>query len=212
MKPGIIVSFEGLDGCGKSTQAQMFCAYLTKNSVNSVLLREPGSTQLSNQIRKLLLNSSFPICPWSELFLYLASRAQLLSEKIKPLTKNGCVLVLDRYIDSTIAYQGYGRELPVQLIETIEKSLLGDFIPNITFLIDELPGNLAAVLDKKEKDRIENETIAFQEKVRAGYLKIAGQKPRIKVIKRGSVNETFEEIQKQWEKFTHESARDKGTN
>ncbi|MCM8762473.1 MAG: dTMP kinase [Candidatus Omnitrophica bacterium] len=201
-KKGIIVSFEGIDGCGKSTQARLFCEYLDKNCLDYVLLNEPGGTYTGEKIRKILLDSKNNICPLTELFLYLASRSQLVEELIIPYIKKGKIVVLDRYIDSTTAYQGYGRGISLKLIRYIHSFLVRDSFPDITFLIDAPASELLSVLKNKKRDRIEKESLEFQKKVRDGYLHIARQeKKRIKVIKRKTVLLTHKEIIKEWGRF-----------
>ncbi|MCX8082913.1 MAG: dTMP kinase [bacterium] len=205
MRKGIIVSFEGIDGCGKSTQAKLFCKYLHKKGLDYVLLNEPGGTATGEKIRKILLDNRSKICPLSELFLYLASRGQLVEEVVRPYVNERKIIVLDRYIDSTTAYQGYGRGIPLNLIRYIHRVLVRDLIPDITFLIDTPTRNLLPVLKNKKKDRIEKESFEFQEKVRNGYLRIAKyDKKRIKVIKRKTVVLTQRDIIKEWERFIDE--------
>jgi len=201
MKKGIIVSFEGIDGCGKSTQSEKFYGYLKKKGLPVIFLREPGGTGAGEKIRKILLENDAHLCVWSELFLYLASRAQLVSEVIEPSFKKGNIIILDRYFDSTIAYQCYGRELPIHLIEKIHEKFLRNLKPDITFLIDEKPEKLAEVLQRKKKDRIEKESLEFQKKVRDGFLKIAGREKRVRVIKRKTVEQSFRDIVEEWECF-----------
>jgi len=201
-KKGIIVSFEGIDGCGKTTQAKLFCKYLDKQGLDYVLLNEPGGTYTGERIRKILLDSKSKIQPLSELFLYLASRTQLVEEIIKPCIEKGKIVVLDRYIDSTTAYQGYGRGISLQLIRYMHSFILESFLPDITFLIDAPARKLLSVLKNKKRDRIEKESLEFQEKVRDGYIQIAKhEKKRIKIIKRKTVSLTHKEIIKEWEKF-----------
>ncbi|MDD3726659.1 MAG: dTMP kinase [Candidatus Ratteibacteria bacterium] len=201
-KTGIIVSFEGIDGCGKSTQAELFCRYLSQEGLKPVLLNEPGGTYTGEKIRKILLDSKNSICPVTELFLYIASRSQLIEELIRPYIEQSRVVVLDRYIDSTTAYQGYGRGLSIKFIKHLHKFTAGDLIPDITFLIDASAEHLSAVLKNKKKDRIEKESLKFQKKVREGYLQIAQQeKKRIRVIERQTVALTHKTIIKEWGKF-----------
>lgn len=200
-----IVSFEGIDGCGKTTQARLLYEHLLKESVDAVFLNEPGGTAVGNKIRGLLLDKQEKPCIWSELFLYLASRAQLLSEVIMQQAGEGRIIVLDRYIDSTAAYQGYGRGIPVELINSLHNAFLKGMFPDITFLIDAPPEVLVPVLEKKEKDRIEQESIEFQKRVREGYLQIAKkEKARVQVIKRESLEETHKNIIEIWKTFTNE--------
>mgnify|MGYP001177790624 FL=1 len=207
MKKGLIISFEGIDGCGKSTQAKLFEKYLKENGEKTILLYEPGGTVIGEKIRKLLLNNKSNIDKWTELFLYLASRSQLLQEKIKKEKDSGSIIILDRYIYSTIAYQGYGRGIPEKLIMTIHKYFIDKYFPDITFVIDVKPESVISVLNKKKKDRIENESIQFQRKVREGYLKISKSLNNVKVIKRKTIEKTHMEIIETWEKFKDEYRR-----
>jgi dTMP kinase len=199
---GLIVSFEGIDGCGKTTQARLFLKYLKKTGTDVILLNEPGGTYAGNKIRKLLLDKKNNISPLCELFLYLASRAQLVGEVIEREIREKTVIILDRYMDSTTAYQGYGREVPVKFIEHIHQMLIGPLMPDITFLIDAPAEKLRHVLKKKNRDRIERESVDFQKRVRNGYLKIAGKHPsRIRIIKKKTLEETHNEVIKEWENF-----------
>lgn len=205
MKKAIIVSFEGIDGCGKTTHVKKFYEYLIKKGINAIILHEPGGTKTGERIRKILLDRNEKIGNWCELFLYLASRAQLVEEKIKKYLQKNCVIILDRYIDSTFAYQGYGREIPLNLIKKIHDSFLNkNYLPDITFLIDADPITLIQIMKKKKKDRIEKENLEFQKRVREGYLEIAKQTKRIKVIERNDIEKTFQNIIEEWEKFINE--------
>ncbi len=210
MKKGIIISFEGIDGCGKTTLAKKFYKYLIKNNFNAVILHEPGNTSTGEKIRKILLDRDEKVNKFCELFLYLASRAQLIEEKIKRYIEEGKIIILDRYIDSTFAYQGYGRGISLKFLKEIHETIIGkEFLPDITFLIDEKPENLLKILRKKKKDRIEKESIEFQRKVRNGYIKLAKNNKRIKVIKREDKKTTFKKVLKVWEDFISENRRGK---
>ncbi|MCM8832764.1 MAG: dTMP kinase [Candidatus Omnitrophica bacterium] len=210
MKKSIIISFEGIDGCGKTTLAKKFYKYLKSQNLSVVILHEPGGTLTGEKIRKLLLSKNLYITKFCELFLYLASRVQLVEEKIKKNLEEYKIIILDRYIDSTYAYQGYGRGIPINFIEEIHKIVIGKkFFPDITFLIDEKPENLIEILKKKGKDRIEKESIDFQKKVRNGYLQLAKKNKKIKIIKRQGEEETFSEVLKIWEQFVNENRRNK---
>jgi len=207
-KRGLIISFEGIDGCGKTTQARLFYEHLKRRGMKVILLNEPGGTYTGERIRKILLDKKTEISPVSELFLYIASRAQLVVEVIRPHVENGTTVILDRYVDSTTAYQGWGRGLPLRLIEYVHRAFVSDAVPDITFLIDDLAENLLDVLGKKNRDRIERESIEFQKRVRKGYLQIAKrEKGRMKVIKRGTFEQTHRAIMLEWEKFIHGPGR-----
>jgi len=204
MRKKIIVSFEGIDGCGKTTQAKLLFEHIVKQGMDAVFLNEPGGTAVGERIRALLLDREEKPCIWSELFLYLASRAQLLSEVLLQEAEKGSIIILDRYIDSTTAYQGYGRGLPVDLICRIHKSFLGGMFPDLTFLIDAPAEVLIPVLEGKEKDRIEGESVEFQRKVREGYLEISRkEKGRFAVIERESIEKTSAAILNTWEAFVN---------
>ncbi|HRS05769.1 MAG TPA: dTMP kinase [Candidatus Ratteibacteria bacterium] len=199
-KKATIVSFEGIDGCGKSTQAKQFVRYLKSKGFKTLFFKEPGTTALGKKLRKILLAKKQDILPLSELFLYLAARNELVTKKIKPCLNKKVILVFDRFIDSTIAYQGYGRGISLNLIENMHSVILNGIIPDITFVIDAPASELRKVIGK-DADRLEK-SIKFQEMVRRGYLKIAENEPkRVKIIKRGSINETFQSIQKLWQEF-----------
>jgi dTMP kinase len=208
MKKGIIVSFEGIDGCGKTTLSRKFYNYLIRKKYNAVILHEPGGTKIGEKIRKLLLKRDEKFSKYTELFLYLASRIELVEEKIKEYLNEGKIIILDRYIDSTFAYQGYGRKIPLKYIEDLHRIFIGkEFFPDITFLIDEKPENLVEILKKKKIDRIEKESIEFQRKIREGYLKLAKRNKRIKIIKREDLKRTFRKIVEIWEDFLNENRR-----
>lgn len=207
-RKAVLVSFEGIDGCGKSTQARMFRAWLGREGIPTLFLREPGGTVLGDCVRRLLLHGKMTVAPWSELLLYLASRAQLVEEKIRPSLEKDIVIVLDRYLDSTVAYQGYGRKLPRKLIREIHDAFLSDAVPDLTFVIDESPEELARFLARKARDRMEKETLFFQKMVRNGYLETAKRNRRFCVIRRGSRVRTFESIIREWRRFLHETGRD----
>ncbi len=201
-KKGLIISFEGIDGCGKTTQANLFFEYLKESGLDILLLNEPGGTYAGEKIRDILLDSRNSICPFSELFLYLASRLQLVEEMIRPAVEKGTTIILDRYVDSTTAYQGYGRKLPIKFIESIHRTFIGSLMPNITFLIDAPAENLLPIIEKKKRDRIEEESIEFQKRVRKGYLAIARKnRTRVHIIKRKTQEQTHKEIVKEWGKF-----------
>tara|TARA_S200000501_G_scaffold367457_1_gene403807 strand:- start:505 stop:1146 length:642 start_codon:yes stop_codon:yes gene_type:complete len=175
-KPSLFISFEGIDGCGKSTQVKMLVEKFERKKINYLLVREPGSTSISEKIRKILLDKELgEMNSRTEALLMMASRAQLTKEIIIPKLKSGFVIIADRYIDSTIAYQGAGRGLSIDLLDKINNFATYELKPDITFLID-LSSKLASNRRKKsELDRIEKVGNKFQEQVRDQYLKLASK-------------------------------------
>jgi dTMP kinase len=186
MKKGTFITLEGIDFSGKSTQARLLVAALKKNHISCLHLREPGGTRLSEKVRRMLLNKGdLRICPQAELWLYLAARAQLVTERIKPALQQGRVVICDRFDDSTLAYQAYGRGLDKRLVARANALATGGLTPDLTILFDLEPAQALQRSRrlKRTRDRLEREREAFFEKVREGYLTLAAQsKSRIKVI------------------------------
>ncbi|SHG41662.1 thymidylate kinase [Thermosyntropha lipolytica DSM 11003] len=182
---GVFISIEGIDGSGKSSIKEGILSFL--QDYNPVGVREPGGTFISEKIRELLLdfkNSS--ITPRTEAFLYASSRSQLVDEVIRPALEAGKIVVADRYIDSTLAYQGYGRGLDLEFLEMLNQLCTGGLKPDLTILLDIDPEIGIKRRRGKKEDRLEGEGLPFQEKVRAGYLELARREPeRIKVIDAG---------------------------
>ena len=204
MKKGVFITFEGIDASGKTTQVKRTVQYLRKKGFDVLFLREPGGEPVSEQIRKILLKSKSSINPVTELLLYLASRSQLIEKKIIPALKEKRVVVCDRFTDSTLAYQGYGRGLDKVWIKNLnEKATLG-VKPDLTLLIDvHLKVYTKRAKLKKNKDRLEKENLIFYKSIRKGYLEIARQdKKRVKIIDgSGSIKETWEKVKATIDKF-----------
>jgi dTMP kinase len=182
---GILITFEGIDGSGKSTQARDIHNALSLAGLNVRLSREPGATPLGEEIRNILLSDKVPVGNLAELFLFLADRAEHVQDVLRPSRSNGEVLLVDRFIDATTAYQGYGMGHPLSLIENLHKTILQEIEPFRTFLLDIDP--LAAserIRNRGEKkNRIEERGLEFFRKVRNGYLEIAKQNPhRFRVL------------------------------
>lgn len=179
---GIFITFEGIEGCGKSTQANLLYDFLTSKNIECVLTHEPGGTPISEKIRELLLDrKNVDMVPLTELFLYYASRSQHTFEVIKPALKAGKIVISDRYFDSTVAYQGEGRNIPKQKLIEVNNFATGGLIPQITFLFD-IPAE-TGLKRIKEMDRIESEDLEFHNRVRAAFLTIARDNPdRVKII------------------------------
>jgi dTMP kinase len=189
---GKLITLEGPEGSGKSTQVALLYKYLRRRKKKVISFREPGSTMAGERIRHILLNDTkLNICALTEMLLYEAARAQFVSEKLVPALRAGFLVLLDRFTDATIAYQGYGEGLDLKLIEMINKSVTLGIEPNLTILLDiEAKKGLVRTLRSRRKDRMEQKSLAFHNRVREGYLKLSKKKARIKVIDaRGSIEE-----------------------
>ncbi len=176
-KSGLFVTFEGIDGSGKSSQLRMANKFLRKAGFETLVLREPGSAPLSERIRKILLDPKLQVADYPELLLYLAARGQLVNEIIAPALDEGAIVLCDRFHDSTVAYQGYGRKLDLDFIEQLRLSLVGKVSPHRTYVFDvDYPTSLSR--RKKTPDRLEKESELFFKRVRAGFRKIAREEPK----------------------------------
>ena len=170
---GIFISFEGIDGCGKSTQVKMLVEYLNQSGSETIMVREPGGTKISEEIRDILLNRHLDnICDRTEALLMTGSRSQLTNEIILPSLKKGLNVVADRYYDSTLAYQGGGRELDLEWLIKLNHFATYNLDPNITFFIDIDPKE-AQKRKNQEEDRIERAGIDLQDRVRNAYIELA---------------------------------------
>ena len=181
-KKGLFITFEGIDGCGKTTQLENVKKLLEENGIECVTTREPGALKLGSQIREILLHYDGVVADNCEMFLFLADRSQHVETFIKPMLEEGKVVLCDRHTDSTIAYQGYGRGGDVEKLTELNKIATNGLVPDLTFLFDvsvetghERAGN--------DLDRLELAGKEFFERTRQGYLTLAKQHPeRIKVI------------------------------
>lgn len=186
LKSGLFVTFEGIDGSGKTLQGQRLAANLESREIPSVLLRDPGSTPVSEAIRSILLDVGHQsMHEVTELLLYEAARAQLVEESIVPALSAGNVVICDRFIDSTTAYQGYGREIPLDLIERANELGSRGLIPDRTFLldIDWETSRKRLLVDGREPDRLEGEAHHFFERIRSGYQQIAvSSRERVRLL------------------------------
>lgn len=185
------VTFEGGDGTGKSTQVRALENYLVHRGYSCVITREPGGTTLGNLIRKVLLEvGGHEIASSTELFMYLADRAQHVSEVILPAIEAGKIVLCDRFTDSTMAYQGYGRGIELRLLQQLNDLADQGFRPDLTFLFDcpasvglERTARRKNETGRRHEDRFEREKIEFHEKVRAGFLELArGEPQRFRVL------------------------------
>lgn len=178
MKKGLLITFEGIDGSGKTTQIRHFIQKLEKNAIEYLLFREPGGTAIGEQIRDILLDkSNSGMCIITELLLYSASRHQLSRELIHPALDAGKVVICDRFYDSTTVYQGYGRGIDLDFIHNLNRIATQNLVPDLTFVFD-IPVDLRAQrIGRRALDRLEQEKHSFQEKIRQGFLKLADLEP-----------------------------------
>lgn len=189
MQKGYFITLEGPDGGGKTTQAGLLAKYIKQLGYEVILTREPGGTPLAEEIRRLILTpTEEALQPMAEIFLYAASRAQHVHSLIQPGLAAGKVVICERFVDSSLAYQGYGLGWDLELIRRINRLAVGEVMPDLTFLLDN---DARLCLDRVTKrsdnvrtkvDRIEARGVEFQERVRRGYLELASREPRMIII------------------------------
>lgn len=179
--PGRLITLEGIDGTGKTTQINSLASAIRKQGINVLKLREPGGTVIGEAIRQILLdNRHTGMCNESEMLLFAAARAQLVREVIRPALAAGTWVICDRFLDSTLAYQGYGRGVDLEVIERINNLAVGNCRPDRTVLLDLSPEAALERLGKRPEktDRLDIEGRMFMERVREGYLAIAADEPQ----------------------------------
>lgn len=202
MQKGLFITFEGADGCGKTTQLNLLKAYLENKGFEVVLTREPGGKGLGEHIRKILLNYDGEVSNRCESFLFLADRAQNIDIIVNPAIERGKIVLCDRHTDSTVAYQGYGRGLDIAQINKLNDLATNGKNPDLTFVFDvDIETSMQRV--GAEKDRMESAGKEFFNRVRQGYLKLAKLEPqRIKVVdSTKSIDEVQIQVQKIIEKY-----------
>lgn len=176
--PGLFISLEGVDGCGKSTQAELLVNSLEAAGYETLRLRDPGGTRLSEKIRLLILDpANEEMCDECELLLYEAARAQLVREAILPALERGVAVVCDRFYDSTVAYQACGRGLTEDLVRTANALGSCSLVPDVTLVFDLDPQEALGRATQEGADRLEGAGVAFQQCVRAGYQRLAASEP-----------------------------------
>ncbi len=204
----MFITFEGIEGSGKTTQISHILDYLTLNGHKCIATREPGDTRIGKKIRSILLDpENSDLVSLAELFLYAADRVQHITERIIPSLSDGTIVICDRFFDATTAYQGYARGLDISTIKEIHKLVLGDLKPDLTILFDLSPAvglkRAWQQIDNGRRagseTRFENEEITFHEKVREGYLKIAAEDSERFVVIDASMSE--KDVQKHIEKI-----------
>lgn len=189
MGDGILISIEGVDGCGKSTQAVLLCERLAARGLKvgplaapGTVVREPGGTPAGEAVRDLLLHGPEHLAPWTEALLYAAARAELVERVLRPGLAAGCVVVLDRYLDSSLAYQGYARGLGIDEVLAINAPGVGGVVPDLTLVLVVDPG-VALARGDGDADRIEREGLGFQRRVADGFAELARLSPaRVKLV------------------------------
>jgi dTMP kinase len=189
---GTFITFEGIDGSGKSTQLKLLNNYLAANGCEAILTREPGGTALGSRLRSALLDAREQVAPLTELLVFAADRAQHVQQLVRPALENGHVVISDRYADATVAYQGAGRGFPSELIDEIVQLATGGLVPDLTLLFDvSVEESISRTTrrtagktnGKSRRDRLDIEAADFYNRVRAEYLRIAASEPdRVKVI------------------------------
>lgn len=189
MPAGRFVSFEGIEGCGKTTQIELLSNYLKSRSMPHTITREPGGTAVGEGIRKILLNSeTIHLTAASELLLFYASRSQNIAEKIRPALERGETVVCDRFYHASMAYQGYGRGIPLDFIDKVTDLVCDPYRPELTILLDIDPAIGLTRARARNNSRVEDEgrfeaeNVEFYTKIRNGYLQIARRDSRIKII------------------------------
>jgi len=195
VKKGLFITFEGADGCGKTTQLNLLAQFLREKGLDVVVTREPGAIGLGERIREILLNYDGDVSSNCEAFLFLADRAQHIDLIVKPAIEAGKVVLCDRHTDSSLAYQGYGRGVDLAQIKLLNKLATSGLVPDLTLVFDiDVETSMSRV--GKVKDRMESAGVEFHEKVRKGYLEIAKQEPeRVKVINsKDSIENIFEQV------------------
>lgn len=199
---GLFITFEGADGCGKTTQSMLVQKYLEESSRKTLWTREPGGAELGKALREILLHYDGYVAPRCETFLFLADRAQHVETVIKPAVKEGIIVLCDRYTDSTVAYQGYGKGIDIERVNYLNDLATDCFVPDLTFVFD-VDSEVAQTRVGCEKDRLESEGLEFHKKVRNGYLELAKKFPeRIKVINaNNSIDQVFDDTKRILDEF-----------
>jgi dTMP kinase len=192
-RAGFFVAFEGIDRCGKSTQVEALRTALLRHGlpvghvgVPGGSLREPGGTPIGEALRDVLLHGAGPIDPWAEALLYAAARAQLVADVIRPSLEDGLVVICDRFVDSSLAYQGHARGLGVGRVRRLNEWATAGLLPDLTVLIEIEPQEAADRAAGASADRIEAEGVEFQRRVAEGYAALAAAEPQRFVVVEGS--------------------------
>lgn len=198
---GLFITFEGIDGCGKTTQLNLLAEYFKEKGHEVVITREPGAKGLGEKLREILLNYDGEVSSNCEAFLFLADRAQHIDTIVKPAIDSGKIVLCDRHTDSTLAYQGYGRGVSLEQLKMLNTLATSGFVPDLTFVFDvDMETSQSRV--GKDKDRMESAGLDFHQRVRQGYLEIAKAEPeRVKVINAmDSIENIFEQVKNEMQR------------
>ncbi len=181
---GLFITFEGIDGCGKSTQLNLLATHLKSLGHTVCITRNPGGSEFGKALRDILLHSKGYVPSFSETLLFIADRAEHMETVVLPALNAGHIVLCDRHLDSTVAYQGYGRGLDIDLIHQLNHQAIQGRLPDLTFLLDGEPELLSQrVQERGEADRLEAETLSFFKRTRQGFLEIASSYPeRVKKL------------------------------
>lgn len=176
----MLITFEGVEGSGKTTQVELLSEYLRGKGYNVLKTREPGGTALGEALRRILLQKDLKVLPLAEVLIFMSVRAQHMEEVIMPALARGAVVLCDRFADATHVYQGYGRGVDFGIISTLNRLVTKGVTPNLTVLLDcEVATGLERKLAKDGgHDRFEEEAVAFHDRIRQGYLKLAEEEPK----------------------------------
>ena len=202
LRKGLFITFEGIEGCGKSTHSKLISEYLKNLGYPLVYTREPGGTKLGEAVRRVLLNSNgIQISNLAELLLFEACRAEIVKEVIRPALGGNFIVISDRFSDATVSYQGYGGRVDLAVIKTLDRIATNGLVPDLTILLDiDTPEGLKRARIKGT-DRMEKKGLSYHKRVRAGYLKLSKQNPdrirRVKVI--GEIPEVQAKIRREVE-------------
>lgn len=199
LKKGIFITFEGPEGCGKSTHSRLLYDYIRKLGYDCVITREPGGTRAGEEIRKILLHSDgIDISDVTELFLFESARAQIVRQVIRPALDKKRIVICDRFSDATFAYQGYGGKVPVEAIKALDRVATGGIKPDITLVMDIDIATGLRRAKRKGCDRMEKKAMSYHKRVRSGYMAIAAKEPaRVRVVPvADDVNDTQDDIRR----------------
>jgi dTMP kinase len=200
-KKGLFITFEGTEGTGKSTQIELLEIFLKDRGHKVLRTFEPGGTELGTYVREILLHAKCPLSPEAETLLYMASRAQIVDEVIAPALREGRVVLSDRWLDATVAYQGYGLGVDRRWIDAVARKAVRGLRPDLTLFLDlDVRTGLKRAIGRGKPDRVERRKVEFHERVRRGYFALARRERRIRRVPVTTVEETQARIRREVER------------